>query len=183
MSKSLVKLIDTALVPASLMVLTKLVSVYVISAIIGASWTIKDVGLTLLSARTAVPLDQLAPISTASDVILFLVMAIGFGWQLIQAVYLHDTHINPRLLAKLADKDLLDLVKGSFELFHGSSVWLIFTWITTLTIWINTATSKTHAIVSLLATAFSIGFTVLLLEDVYREIDTGKRSLGKSHAL
>lgn len=183
MSKSLIKLIDSSLMPASIIIVGKLISLLISFNIYGIDWSLAEINNPLFTVRPIVPVEYLLQVSTTSDLILYLIMLTGFGVKLFFALFLHDTHIPPKMLAKLAENNLLGLVKSSFEIFHEVTVWVIFLWITQLIIITNTINGNTSAILATVTFIMSLGSSILLLKDVYREISLEKKELGKKHAL
>lgn len=182
MSASLIKLIDAALIPAALMVGSKLVGVVGLISSLGLEWQVKDLTGTFLVARPAVSLTKLAEVSSYSDLFLLIVMSGATLVVIYRAIYLRSDRLPPRLLARIAERNLLNLVSGSFDIFYQGSIWTVFSWATTVTILINTLGGKTYAGIAIAALVISLSFTVLLLRDVYWTIELGRKKLGRELA-
>lgn len=182
MNQSLIKLVDAALLPAALMVVSKFIGLVATIAIFKLPWTIQQVSTDLLSVRPAVFMEDLTTASTYSDLIMYLIMAIAFSVVIVQATHFHDTHIHPRLLVRLSNNNLLGLVKSSYDIYHSASMWLVFIWLTAGVVWIDIVLNKTLLWVGILTIIANIVFTSLLLQDVYREISISRRNLGKHQA-
>jgi len=176
MSKILVKLIDYALLPASLLVVGKFLGLLFAINIFNLDWGIKNIPGSLFSVRPVFYSEDIILASTYSDLIMFIIMTIGFSFILIQAVYFHNTHVSPRTLMKLASYNLLGLIKSTFEVYHQAAIWSIFIWVVDLLILFNVLTSKTEVWVFVFSCITSLILTVLLLRDVSKEIEISKKS-------
>ncbi len=183
MSASLVKLIDLSLLPAALLVIGKLVGLIITVNVFNLPWTITEIPNVLLSNRPGFLPQDIATASSYSDLVMYLIMAIGFSVIIVLATKFHETHIQPQLLAKLSNNNLMGLVKSSFDIYHAASIWLVFIWISVGVVWFNIAAGKTSVEVGLLTLAANIILTVILLQDVYQEIELSKKNLGQQNAL
>ncbi|MCA9379360.1 hypothetical protein KC640_02940 [Candidatus Dojkabacteria bacterium] len=182
MSKSLVKLIDISLTPAALMVVGKVLGLILTVNLFGLPWTVTQVQGTLSTIRPVVLADDLITANTYSDLAMFVLLAVGFTFVLLQATHFHDTHISPRMLMRLSNHNLMDLVKSSFDIYHAATIWLIFLWVCFFVIAINAALGKTMLWLALAAFVANTIFTTLLLQDVYQEIDLTRKTLGTQEA-
>lgn len=183
MSHSLVKLIDIALLPAAVLVVGKVAGLVFAAAIFQLPWTLDQLPGSLFAVEPILASEDVITASTYSDLIMFMLIAIGFSAILVQATHFHDTHIKPSMLVRLSNNNLLGLVKSSFDIYHAAAVWLLFLWVTSGVVWINIALTRTEVWVGLVVVVASTILTTLLLQDVYKEIDLSRRSLGKQEAL
>lgn len=182
MSKSLINLIDLALLPAALMVVSKFLGLVLTINIFNLPWTLKEVPQTFFSIRPGLLSEDIITANSYSDLIMYLVLAIGFSFVLVQATHFHDSHIQPRLLMRLANNNLAGLVRSSFDIYHAAAIWTIFIWLANILIWINVVMGKTYTWIGVGSLIADVVFTVLLLQDVYKEIELSKRNLGKQEA-
>jgi hypothetical protein len=181
MNHALVKLVDAALFPAALLVVSKLIGLAITISVFKLPWSLVQVadGLGFASITPAVNLRDLHIISTYSDLTMLVIMSLGFSFVLLQATVLHQTQIKPSLLIKLSNANLLRLVKSSYDIYQTASIWLLFIWIGTATIGINVFLGKTEGWVIILAFVTSSIFSTILLQDVYKEISISRKTLGK----
>jgi hypothetical protein len=179
MSRSLVKILDAALFPAALMISGKFIGLYLVTKIFNIDWGVENLSNQLISSRPVVYGQDLVTVSSYSDLFLLIIMTSGFSVFIIRAIYFHESHIDPRLLTRLAMKGLLGLVKDSFEIYHRASMWLIFLWLSDVTIFINILLGKTYSWVFLSGLGFSILLTVMLLRDVSYELRIAHKRLYK----
>ncbi len=182
MNKTLVTIVDRALLPAALFVVGKFVGLIITVNVFSLPWTVQEIPESFFTIRPALLSDDLIVANSYSDLIMFLLLALGFSLILIQAAFFHNSHIHPRLLVKLANNNLLGLIKSSFDLYHNAVIWLLFNWLAVFTIIINVLTQKTYLWIGGVSLITAIVFTVTLLQDVYREIEISKRNLGKQMA-
>jgi hypothetical protein len=177
MSKSLIHFVDAALLPASLMVLGKLVGLVLTVQLFNVPISLAQAGNSIFSVRPEVSLEHLVAVSTYSDI------AAGFSFVLMQATMFHDTHVKPATLVKLSNYNLLGLVRSSFDLYHMAAIWMFALWLTTGLISLNAAFGRTELWVAISSICGSILFSAILLQDVYREIELARKNLGQQQAL
>jgi hypothetical protein len=179
MSQSLIKLVDNALLPAALMVLGKFLGIVLAIQFFGISWSVKDYANSIFEVGALVRQEDIATVTSYSDLLMYALLAIFFSWNIFRAIYFHNTHVKPTLVVKLANHNLLSLVKDSYQIYHSAAVWLLFTWISNVLIIINAFMGKTYTWIAVAATLFSILLTALLLQDVQREIENIKQHPGQ----
>ncbi len=178
MSKSLIKLIDYSLLPALLMVFGKFVGVILVGKFIGVNVNIREYSDALLAVSPMVSKQDLITITSYSDLIMYAFVAGLFSVVLIKAVFFHNTHAKPTLVAKLAHSNMLSLIQNSYEIYHSASIHLVFLWIATSIVIFNSAVGNTYSWIAVLSTISSIVLTAILLQDVYREIENIKNKPG-----
>jgi hypothetical protein len=182
MSKPLINLIDVALFPAALMVVSKFLGLIVTINLFNLPWTIKEVPQTFFAIRPGMLSEDVIIGNSYSDLIMYLALALGFSFVLLLATHFHNTHIQPRLLMRLANSNLAGLVRSSFDIYYAAAIWLIFIWVANILIWINVLVGKTYLWIGLASLIANVVFTALLLQDVYKEIELSKRNLGRQAA-
>lgn len=183
MSRSLIHFIDAAMLPAALMLLGKIVGLVLTVQIFNIPISIVEASNSLFSVRPEVLPQDLQIVNTYSDMIMYLFVAAGFSFVLLQATKFHETHIKPGLLVKLSNYNLMGLVKSSFDIYHYAAIWLLGLWLTTVLIALNAAFAKTEIWLSVATIIASVIFTSILLQDVYKEIELAKKNVGNQQAL
>ncbi|MDD3648263.1 MAG: hypothetical protein PHS44_07260 [Candidatus Dojkabacteria bacterium] len=181
MSKSLTKLIDTALIPAAVMICGKVAGLWFANSVFKLDWGILNDPNNFFSVKVVYPtLDQQITATTYSNVIMYLFVFLGFLFILIRAIFFSSAKISPKTIAKLATNNLLKLVGDSFEIYFQASVWLIVLWLALLALLVNVLVGRAlqwTGVVSLCCTMLA---TVILLRDVYTEIIKAKSNLHKT---
>lgn len=178
MSKTIISLVDSAIIPAATMICGKVLGLFIVNIIFGLEWAIETDSDNLFSIRIVYNnIDDQIIAASYSNLIMYLFVAFGFSYVLISALYLHNSHVSPRMLANLATRNLLNLIKDSFTIYTQATVWLIFLWIAFVTILLNTFLGKSYAWVSVVTFCMSAALTVVLLRDVGQEIRLTKDKL------
>ncbi|MBN1915624.1 hypothetical protein JW796_01340 [Candidatus Dojkabacteria bacterium] len=177
MSKSLIKLIDSSLLPAAIMIVGKVFGIYLVAKAFGFEWALQNSADSFISLKPIFAEKDIIIVSSYSDLIMLLFVLMGLSFTLFRALYLHASHIDPRFVAKLATNNLLDLVKDSFDVYHESSMWLLFTWITTLAIFLNVLLERTYIWILVISMLCCFGFTLILLRDVGKEIALSRKRI------
>lgn len=181
MSSSLIKLIEYSLLPAVLMIIGKIAGVYITAFLFNIDLGVMTSTEAYIGLQPAVPAEFVTLVSSYSDLIMFMFVGIGFSFNLISAVYFHDTHIETKTINALAKFNLLFLINSSFQLYHSGIIWFVFTWMADLIIFLNAVAGKTYAWIFIVATLFSLALTVALFRDLSQELDlTRQKLLGKA---
>lgn len=175
MSKSLLKLLDNSIFPACIMILGKLVGVLFALWFFDIPYSLRDYFSAVYSLRFVVPQENIQTVTSYSDLVMYVIMALFFSLVLIRALFLHSTHVTPSLITKLANSNLLKLVQSSYEIYHTATVWLVFMIIANVLVLINVFRGSTYAWIGVVCTIVSVLLTVILLHDVYREIESIKK--------
>ncbi|MFQ5493396.1 MAG: hypothetical protein ACE5DX_04525 [Candidatus Dojkabacteria bacterium] len=170
MSNSLIKLIDYSLLPAALLLLGKIAGIYLVAAVFGITIGVQHFPEAIFSLHPVVPFEDLQTLSSYSDLIMFAIIAAGFSFVLVNAVFFHDSHIKVSTVNSLAKYNLLFLISSSFQLYHSGVIWFMFTWLANVAVLINMLAGKTYSWVVVLTTLFAIGLSVILFRDLSAEL-------------
>ncbi len=180
MSKSFIKIVDASILPASLMILSKAIGIFVLTKILDIPISLTQYSDNLFSiGGQSLSLTDVKFITSYSDLIMYTVLAIIFSLNIFRAIYLHNSHIKPTLVTKLADNNLLNLIKDSYEIYHSATAWLGFTVLANAVILVNVINGVTYLWVGILTVIISALLTVLLLQDVHKEIENIKKHPGQ----
>jgi hypothetical protein len=124
-----------------------------------------------LTFQNLVSANGILTVSSYSDLFMYLGIAVGMSVILVQALYLHDSHITPNMINRLAKNNLLSLIRSSFELYHSGVIWLLFLWLANILILINTIRSLTNLWTLLVCTIFTISYSIIFMKDLFAEIE------------
>lgn len=163
-SKTLVKLIDQAIVPAIILLCTRLIAVIVISYILGVKFSFDDRGFIFPSIESYIQ------VNSYSTFAMVLVIAAGLFYMLLKALFFHDTHITPNLTAKLFNYHLSSFIQSSFELYSQGVVWLGYSYLLTAMAGVFSYYKLLFPWVFYVSMILSIFSTVILIFDVEEEI-------------
>lgn len=170
-SKSLVKLIDEAIIPAITLVVAKVLGVLLVSRIKGLIFEVSFKS-RLLPLPTLVfsSYQDYITVNSHSNLIMLGVMSLGLIWILLKANLLHDTHISPKLAAHLARLRLSHLISTTFEAYHQALVWYGFAWFTTILMVFYAYLGLAYKSFALVAFLVVLNLTWFFIFDVEREI-------------
>lgn len=161
-----------------MMIVAKLFAFWIALAVLNVSWTLNFDDSSFFSIYPVVSSTDIIGITTVTDAIFIMIMTVALSIYVVLAVYFHNTHIHPRIVAQLAKFDLLHLVTNNFKLYHEISMWLLFTWIANFLVLINSVGGRTLFGVPTFSILFTAFLTVVFLKDTGREIES--ENLNKS---
>jgi len=166
MSKSLLKLVSSSLLPAATLIVSKLIGFFLALNILHINWFVSRDSFadSILNVFIIVPNNFAQQITVSySNVIMMTIMIIVLSIKIFQSEYLDDTKVSPRLLMKLAENNLLGLIRNSFDLYYENFLWLIFTWIGLFSVMINTLMGSSYPYIFYLSIIFVSILTVLFI--------------------
>lgn len=167
-SKILLKLIDEAILPAVLLIGSKIVSLAALVWFWGLPWQFSSTS-PIPTVSFENPKDLLLT-NSYSNLFMFAVIVLGLSWILFRAHLLHDTHILPSLTLKLLSWDLTGFLVSSFDVFHQAVVWFAFLWLSLLSIGLQVVLGVTYFWIFAVALLVTLFLSWLLIEDVEREL-------------
>ncbi len=168
-SRTLLKLIDQAILPAVVLLSTRILSILAISRYYGVNITIDSEGFTFPSKESYIL------VNSYSTMAMIGVLAIGILYILYKAYVFHDTHITPFLTAKLFSLRLSSLIQNSYELYSQAIVWLAYLYLTASVTGVLAFFGFVYKWSFYTALVMSIISTVVLVVDIENEMDL-KRS-------
>lgn len=157
------KLIDTAILPVVLVVGSKILAVFLLTLIFDIPWKLSNqTGFYLFNFQKAT---DVFFVSSVSDLVMILVVAIGFLWTLFRGSYFREDRLHPIFAAKLHKKGREGLITSVNSAYHQAAVWLSLSWFTFLLIIENTLSLNTSQITFGIAIVTTFGLTIVLLEN------------------
>ena len=175
-TKSITKLIDEAIIPALVLILAKMAGLYLSIYFLNLPFEIKSKSfLALLPAINFVNFSDYVKAENYSNMAMFLAVSAGTILVLVRAHFLHETHIHPKLQAKLAALNLEGIIAPSYHLYHQAVIWLIFLWLTVGFLIISTILGITYPQISIVAFLIAANFSYFLALDVEKEIEIARQ--------
>ncbi|OGD93375.1 hypothetical protein A2697_00330 [Candidatus Curtissbacteria bacterium RIFCSPHIGHO2_01_FULL_41_44] len=174
-TRSLVKLIDEAIIPAVSLICGKMIGLLASSYFLHLPFTFKNG--QFLKILPSVQFQSLEAYTTAenySNLVMFLVAAAGTVYVLVRAHYFHESHIHPSLHAKLVAIGQDWLVAPSYHLYHQAVIWLVFLWLTVGFLVLSTILGTTYPQIAIIAFVVAANFSWVLAVDIEKEIELGK---------
>ena len=163
-SKTLVKLIDQAILPAVVLAGAKVVGILFANYKLNLKWQLSPSGL-LYSSK-----EDFILVNSYSSIFMFSVIFIGLLWVIIKASFFHSTHVTPSLSSKLTEHKLNFLVADTFGVFSKAVVWLSYTWLTTAIIFVQMGYGLIFPWVFYVTLGVSIVATIFLILDIEKEV-------------
>lgn len=166
MSKPLVKLVNSSILPAATLIVSKLLGFFVACSILHIDWNISKGSFTqsLFSVFIQVPSDAAQRVTVSySNIIMLTALLIVLCVKIFQSEYLDDTKVSPKLLMKLAESNLLGLIRNSFDLYYENFLWVVFTWIGVFSILINTLMGYSNPMIFIIGFIFTSILTVFFI--------------------
>lgn len=119
-SKILIKLVDQAIVPAILLLVTRVVSIVVLSRYYGVSLSIDETGFVFENPQAYMLVNSCSILS------MILILSLGIFYILLKSFYTHDSHISPHLTAKLYSLRVSSFIQTSFDIYSQATVWMSY---------------------------------------------------------
>lgn len=178
MAKSLVKLIDEAIIPAGILIVGKMLGLALAVSFFELTFTVKfgEIFLILPTINFQNPADYILA-ENYSNLAMFAIACLGTGFVLVRAHYFHESHIHPNLHAKLASLNLESLIASSYHLYHQAAIWLIFLWLTVGFLILSSILKITYAQISIIALVIAANFSWMFAVDVEKEIEISRQKL------
>ncbi|MFC1755770.1 hypothetical protein ACFLZK_00035 [Patescibacteria group bacterium] len=164
-SRTLIRLIDQAIVPAILLLCTRLASVIVVSYILGAKFIFSAKGFIFHDP------DNYIAVNSFSTLSMVVVLGLGLTYILVKALYFHDTHVSPKLTTKLFHHKLVTLIQSSFELYSQGVIWLTYLYLVTIVTVILGMFGVIYNWITIVSGSFCVITTLLLILDIEHELD------------
>lgn len=166
-SKILLKLIDETIVPAILIIASKIIGLALVVWAKNLPWDFRGFVIPAFSFYSST--DYLVA-NSWSNLFMFATITAFLILTLTRAHIFHDTHISPFLTLKLLTLNLTGFLTTSFDIFHRAIVWLSYSWLTTLLILIQAYLGLCYFWIALLCLGFCVLFTWFFILDIEREV-------------
>lgn len=171
-ARSLVKLIDEAIIPAMLLVFAKIAGILITNYIFHIEFTVQTQGfLGILPTISYPSAANYITVENYSNLLMFLMASIGALTVIIRAHLLHESHISPKFHQKLVTFKLEKLVSSSFHLYHQALIWMTFLWLIILFLVLSTISNVTYLQITTFAVIIAANFTWILALDVQKETE------------
>ncbi|MFC1622104.1 hypothetical protein ACFL13_01830 [Patescibacteria group bacterium] len=163
-SKTLLKLIDQAILPAVILLCTRIVTIILLSYFFKISISISTSGFIFEN-----PGDYIL-VNSYSLLAMVMLLSLGLLYVLIKAMFFHNTHITPFLTARLFSLKLSTFIQSSYEIYSQAFIWLMYIYLLTLLTWIFALFEHAHNYVFYISLLFSVVSTVFFIIDIEDEL-------------
>lgn len=175
--KTVIKLIDEAIIPAIILICAKVFGLIGASLLFDLSFTLSQ--RKILSILPSVSFSSFQDYVTAenySNLAMFIAAAAGTIFILVKAHFFHESHIHPKLQAKLVKLNLETLITPSYHLYHQAAIWLTFLWLTVAFLFISSVLKITYPQITIIAFIVAANFSWVFAIDVEKEIELSKNN-------
>ena len=172
MSKILRRALKIAILPASLLITGKFLSMFFLISYFGFGFNIQTAYSGLLDIQVA--LDNVKAVNLVnsySNLFVLLVILIPIIYMSFRKIILQNTLENPRTVAKLTRLNILKWITNEKTSILTMLIWVIFLWIITGVIVSSTLTDTTYSWIAIFATVASILSTWGLVKTFEVELD------------
>jgi len=170
LSKLLIKLIDKAIIPAVLLLASRIISIVLVSRYLGISFKITQKGFIFQSSY-----DYLK-VNSYSILFMIIVLIAGLGYVIIKALIFHSSHIKPSTTSRLFSIKAQSLIQDSYEIYTQGAVWLSYSYLLLIVTAVMAMSDLVYTWVFYLMLGVSILVTLIFIFDAEEEIKMKKDS-------
>ena len=167
---SFLKLIDEAILPVFLIFTSKIAGLLLANIFFSLNWQLSFTHFLL--STPFIRYSDLASSKLASDmgtVLMFICIAVGFGWAVFRSHELHLEHLHPNIVKRLFSHGKEALLVDSFEIYHQEAVWLALTWFVFIQSWLEVLAGNISLSVFSLGASIVLGLNLALFISLRRE--------------
>ena len=170
-SKTLIKLIDLSVVPASLIIFVKIISLLILNAALNLSWNVATFSDAFFGIHlTYISQDDLNLVVSYSNLFMHIAALVGTALAISKLFYLHPHHVRPSVVLTLAKKDKLHYINSAFHLYYESIVWGIFLLVSDALIVFDYMQGITYSWVLFFAAVSTLTVLFIIVRSIDRDI-------------
>lgn len=173
-SRILVKLIDQAIVPAVMLLAVKIISTVLVSKYMGFDFGFGPAGFTYSKP------DDYLLVNTYSTFAMVVVLSVGLFYILLKSLIFHETHISPKLTAKLFTLKLSTFMQSTYDLYSQGAVWISYSYLLLMVSAIMALFGLIQTWVFYASLVLTVVTTVLFVMDVENEMSISAHKKGAS---
>lgn len=173
-TRSLVVLIDEAILPALLLVFGKTGGIFIANIVYGLAPRFFFKGPLPQFVYPTSKDFQL--VNSFSNIVMFGTVALGVVLLVVRAHFLHESHISPLLSARLLKLRLSSWTADSFRLYHQAAVWLAFLWMSTAILILQAYDGVSSSILAIAAFLLALNLSWFFILDIEKEIDLYRKA-------
>lgn len=168
LSKILARLIDKAIVPAVLLVASRIISIILVSKYFGIDFKITNRGFIVPNSYDYIK------VNSYSILIMTVMLVIGLFYVLIKSIFFHDSHIKPTITTKLFSIKAESLIQNSYEIYTQGAVWITYSYMLLAVSGIMAISNLMYIWVFYVITGVTLLATLLFVFDIEEEIKIKK---------
>ena len=166
-SRTLVKLIDEAIVPAVVLVAAKVVGTLFVASYFGIPATSESTFFSLYFSNR----EDFLLVNSYSNLLMCLAIALGGLFFLVRSRFFHDSHITPTFAAKIFSLRIGNMVKTSFDVYSQGTIWLSYSYLLTILTATQMYFNLVFTSVFIVSLVLSVLLTLVLVSDIDRELE------------
>lgn len=164
------KILKASVYPAGFMVFGKILGMIIITNLNNYPFVVQNnVGGIFSMQFTYATAEQVNNVALFSNMFMYGFVLMGAFFWLIRALFFHDSHESPRVVIKLSELNLNSFIADTYSLYVPLFCWIMYLWLTTSLISIDTYLGKTNSLLLVTGVIISTLVTGLALSDVQRE--------------
>jgi hypothetical protein len=167
-SKILVKLIDQSIVPAILLLATRVVSIVMVSKYFDIDFSFNASGFSFTNQENYIT------VNSYSTFFMIVVLSVGLLYVLLKSYIFHESHITPPTTAKLFTLNIPILIQTSFDIYSQGAIWLSYSYLLTIVAGIMSFFGLLFAWVFYVALVLCVITSIFLIFDIENEIKIAK---------
>lgn len=169
------KLIDEAIFPAAALIIGKTVGLVASALLFNLPFKIEAGGiLNILPVIRFLDSQSYIIAESYSNLAMFIAAALGTSVILIRAHFFHQSHINPKLHAKLISLNIEWLIAPSYSLYHQALVWLTYLWLTVAFLVLYATLNITFPQIAIIAFIVAANLSWVFALDIQKEVDISR---------
>ncbi len=166
------KLIDEAVFPAVTLIIGKTFGLLSASLVFNLPFQIEAGGiLNLLPTIRFLDSQSYIIAESYSNLSMFIAAALGTIFVLVRAHFFHESHIKPKLHAKLVSANAQWLIAPSYSLYHQALVWLTYLWLTVAFLVLYALVNISFPQIAIIAFIIAANLSWVFALDIQKEID------------
>lgn len=172
MSKLLKRALRNSLMPAILMVASKALGIFLVSAIYGFSLEIGNDLRGIFSTQIYFVSDDITLfVNSISDLLMLITLSVPTIYLILKTVIFQSTLDNPKTIVKMAKLNILQWVTRDDTTFLKIFVWCAFLWIANAIVIRNYFDGDTYSWIAVLGTFISFLLAYGVLKSFEKQID------------
>lgn len=169
------KLIDEAVFPAVTLIIGKTLGLLASAFFFTLPFQIEAGGiLNLLPTIRFSDAQSYIIAESYSNLAMFIAAALGTTFVLVRAHFFHQSHINPKLHAKLVSANAEWLIAPSYSLYHQALVWLTYLWLTVAFLVLYSVVNITFPQIAIVAFIIAANLSWVFALDIQKEIEIAR---------
>ena len=164
--------------PALLLILAKGIGLFATVVFFDLPFTLEYRSiLGLLPAFRFTTLQAYITAENYSNLAMFAAVSAGAIIVILKAHFLHESHIHPKLHARLISLNLERLAQSSYHLYHQATIWLVFLWLSFGFLTLSSIAKITYPQITIAAFLISANLSWVFALDLEKEIEISKGKL------